>query len=84
MIEGTRHSFGESCDENLLRNSARNSSGPGHFPDCIEDMAHMISVLDIGSISAFLKSNDILGKLRQQLHHSQSGILRYKVESKSP
>ena len=44
---------GESSKENFLKNSAGKPLGPGHLPDCVEEMASAISAWDMGSSNLF-------------------------------
>lgn len=52
----TEHNCGEWSGENFFKNSARKQLGPGHVPNCIEEMATTISACDMDSSNLFLKS----------------------------
>lgn len=54
-------SCGERSAENLLKNLAGNPSGPGDFPDCIDDMARVISVCVRGASNFSTKFGGIVG-----------------------
>ena len=51
---------GDRSVENFLKNLAGKPSGPGDFPDCIDDTAWAISVWDRGVSNPFATSGDIV------------------------
>lgn len=45
----------------VLKNSVGNPSGPGVFPDCIEEIAWVISAWVVGASSFLIRSGGIEG-----------------------